>query len=188
MLDHYPHTSEWDEPELDEDTETSPADIRSRIQRAKAAQDHDNALLTGIERAQTPETLILLTRVILSYAIADRLEEILEPEDIEADDREGAREPKLLAGSIKSFLKFCLRAAGFVDERFVPGRTYDGELGLQFLDRRLGDLSVRFPGNGRALVAIVADSRRGSGQFAADDLLTDHDPFVVRRWLDPADG
>ncbi|MGO9162330.1 MAG: hypothetical protein ACLP7J_16770 [Streptosporangiaceae bacterium] len=58
--------------------------------------------------------------------------------------------------SIRSFLKFCLRAGDSVDDRFVPGRTYDGELGLQFLEPRLGDLSVRFLGNGRALVAIVA--------------------------------
>jgi len=181
MLDYLPQTSEWDEPTLDEDTDSSANDKRSRIQRVEATQHRDSALLGAIERAQTAEALILLTRVALSHELADRLKEILEPQDIEADDGEDLREPKLLAASIRSFLKFCLRAGGFLDERFVPGRTYGGELGLQFLDQQLGDLSVRFLGDGRALVAIVARSLRGSCQCAADDLLTDRDPSSIRK-------
>ncbi len=188
MLDYPPQTFEWDPPGLDEDTETSVADMRSRRQHAKATQQHDSALLDAIEAAQTPEALILLTRVTLPHVLADRLKEILEPEDTEADDGDDVREPKLLATSIKSFLKFCLGAASLVDERFVPGRTYAGELGLQFLDRRRGDLSIRFLGDGRALVAIVAQSLQGSCHCAADALLTERDPFDVNRWLDAADG
>lgn len=184
MLDYLHQPSEWDEPGLDEDVEPSVTNKRSHIRRAAAIQQHDSALLDAIAGAQTQEALILLTRVAISHPLADRLNEILEPEDIEED----VREPKLLVGSIKSFLKFCLRAAAFVDERFNPGRTYAGELGLQFLDRRLGDLSIRFLGNGRALVAVVAQTLQGSCQCMADDLLTDREPFVVSRWLDPADG
>jgi hypothetical protein len=187
MLDYSPRMSEWDEPALDEDTEPA-MEGRSWAKRIKATRDHDNALLERIEHAQTPEDLILLTRVALSDAIADRLEEILEPEDIESDDREHALEPKLLVASIKSCLKFFLRAADSVDQRFVPGRTYNGELGLQFLDRQLGDLSIRFLGNGRALVAIAAEMRQGSCQCPSDELLTDRDLFEISRWLDPIDG
>jgi hypothetical protein len=188
MLEYLPQTSEWDEPGFDEDTKSSGAGKRSFVQRVKAARQYDSALMDAIEHAQTPEALILLTRVAISPVLADRLKEILQPEDIESDAGENAREPKLPGASIKSLLKFCLRAGSLMDERFVPGRTYAGELGLQFLDRRRGDLSVRFLGDGRALVAIAAESRQGSCQCAADDLLTDRDPFVVSRWLDPADG
>jgi hypothetical protein len=187
MLDYSPGLSEWDEPALDEDTEPA-LERRSWAKRIKATRDHDNALLERIERARTPEGLILLTRVALSDAVADRLETILEPEDIESDDREHALEPKLLVPSIKSFLTFLLRAADCVDQRFVPGRTYNGELGLQFLDRQLGDLSIRFLGDGRALVAIAAETRQGSCQCPSDELLTDRDLFEIGRWLDPVDG
>jgi hypothetical protein len=187
MLDYSPGLSEWDEPALDEGTDPA-LERQSWAKRVKATRDHDNALLERIERARTPEGLILLTRVALSDAVADRLEEILEPEDIESDDREHAPEPKLLVASVKSFLKFFLRAADSVDPRFVPGRTYNGELGLQFLDRQLGDLSIRFLGNGRALVAIAAETRRGSCQCLSDELLTDRDLFEISRWLDVIDG
>lgn len=192
MIYYFARTSEWDDPALDDDTETTLADAGSRGQRLEAVQEHYRALPDRIEHAPTPETLTLLARLLLPHSIAnriaDRIEEILEPADLEANDPDGAREPKLSTASIRSFLKFCLRAGDFVDERFLPGRTYEGELGLQLLDPRLGDLSVRFLGNGRALVAIVAGSRQGSCQCVADDLLAGNDPFVVSRWLDPPDG
>lgn len=188
MLDYLPQTSEWDEPALDDDIEPASTTRRSHIARGEAKQHRETVLLGAIEGAQTQEALILFARVALSHALADRLNEIMELEDIEAGDNEDIREPRLLAASIKSFLKFCLRAVDFLDERFLPGRTYAGELGLQFLDPRLGDLSIRFLADGRALVAFIAQSHQGSCQCAADDLLTDRDPFVVNRWLEPVSG
>lgn len=184
MSDYLPQPSEWDELVLGEDADSPITSKRSYRRHAVAAQRHDSAVLEAMAEALTLEEIILLTRVAISHPLAKRLKEILEPEDIEED----GWEPRLLAESVKSFLKFCLRAAAFLDERFEPGRTYAGEVGLQFIDARLGDLSVRFLDDGRALVAVVARSWRGSCQCDADDLLTDRDLFVVSRWLEPVDG
>jgi hypothetical protein len=183
MLDSFSRTREWDEPGPDEDFEIMPASWRSIVERVEATRIHDTALAERIERGQTAEELILSARVLLSSEIADRLDDILEPEDIEMEGETDTYQPKLLTTAVRSFLAFCLRASGTLDQRFIPGRTYSGELGVQFLDPELGDLSIRFLNDGRALVAFVADSGQGSCQCLANDLLTERDPFVVSRWL-----
>lgn len=133
-----------------------------------------------IREARDLEQLILIARTFLSSRLADRIEEILEPLDLEAEDPE-RRERRLLAGSLRSYLQFCARAAG--DDRLMPGRSMAGEIGVQLLDPELGDVAIKFLDDGEAWVALAGEHSSFSGHCRASVLLTRVDPFHLRRWI-----
>lgn len=149
-----------------------------RIQRAASA---DKAIRKLIEQASNSAELLQVAELFVPPVIVERLEEIYEPFDDE--DESCLREPALLLGSLRAFLQFCLRAQGGLDVRFSPGRTYKGELGIQLLNKRLGDLSIRFGDDGYVLVALVSDLGVSSGRYIAEILLTPNDHFCVHRWI-----
>lgn len=140
------------------------------------------AAFTGeVERAKSSQELLATAKLFAPEIISDRLEEVFSPPDREEED--GGSQPELLLGSLKEFLYFCLRMRGLLDDRFLPGRTHEGELGIQFLDDRLGDLSVRFRSDGSVLVAIISDGGVSTGSYLARMLCTPLDHFNITRWM-----
>lgn len=143
---------------------------------------HLEAALTNVvEEATSSADLVDVAKLITPDFISDRLEEIFLPPDAEGEG--GTLQPELLLGSLREFLSFCLRVSGGLDERFVPGRTYEGELEIQLLDDCLGDLSIRFCDNRYVLVAVISDVGTSSGRCLANSLCTVLDHFNVTRWV-----
>ncbi len=140
---------------------------------------------SAIENERSLDGLIDLS-ALLDTVLAERLTEIRSPLDRESEPSpEGEIYlPALNIESVRSFLLFCLRLGSDLDERTLPGRDEEGELGVQFFHPILGLLAVNFGSDGEAWLAWSdISNRRGSCRCLAGDLLTDADPVVVFRWL-----
>lgn len=162
-----------------------PAKPRQVAQYIEGVRAYAVGLVGGVAAAATvADALDEVRGTLIPVGVMDRLDDLAAP----VDDEEGHPLPSMSLVSLRAFLNFSLRAVDLLaplalDDRLVPGRTDSGELEILLLDAELGDLSIRFLASGLAWLALTGDGRHGFVEVATSDLLSDRDPFQVRRWL-----
>jgi len=125
--------------------------------------------------------LIMLAKQSFPEEITDRLEEIFAP--IDPEDDEDTLLPELIFESLQEFVMMCNRLLGGLDVRFVPGRTFDGEIEVQLFDDTFGDASIRFCRDRTAMVAVISEKGKSCGRIHADATFTAADHFNLVRWI-----